>query len=156
MSKCFWYYPPRVLLHFFVASAGGIILGLIPEILLGRLYRFTPIEPFAPAMAMTALLIGYFFSHRLIDRSHIAQWTWTIGTFWFLLGVNDLTRFWSPTRSHGKSAWDYAMSQLFGPNRLCATSECLYELFFTFPFVLSLTYSIGAFVRARQDARNST
>ena len=156
MSKSFLYYPARLLLHFFVAATGGIIVGLIPEALVGRLFRSTPLEPLAPGMALTALLIGYFFGHRLVARFHIAQWTWIIGTVWFFCGVYELTRFWSPAWSHEKSAWDYAKGQLFGPNRVCGASECLYQLFFTVPFVLSLTYSIGAFVRARHDARNST
>lgn len=156
MPKPFWHYPPLVLLHFFVAATGGIIVGLIPEALIGRLYRFTPIEPFAPGMALTALLIGYFWGHRLVSKERVAEWTWTIGVVWFLYGVHDLTRFWRPSWSHAKSAWSYARGQLFGTNSVCGDSECLYQLFFTIPFILSIAYSIGAFVRARQDARRST
>jgi hypothetical protein len=153
MSKSFLYYPTRVLLHFFVASAGGFMVGLIPEALVGRIWRFTPVEPFAPGMAFAALLIGYFFSNRLTGRSPVGQWAWTIGSVWFLYGLHELTRSWSPTWSNEKSAWDHAKGQLFGPNRVCGDSECLYQFFFTLPLVLSLTYSLGALVKARQDAR---
>lgn len=156
MPKPLWHYPPLVLLHFFVAAMGGVIVGLIPEVLIERLYRGTPIEAFAPGMALTALTIGYFLAHRLVSSERVAQWTWVIGVVWFLYGVHDLTRLWRPTwLPHEKSAWSYAKGQLFGPVSLCSATECLYRLFVTVPLVLSVTYSFGAFIRSRQDARES-
>lgn len=154
MSKSFWLYSERVLAHYALAVLGGMLLGFIPELLLGRLWRFTPFEPFFPGMSVTALLLGYFVSKRLWEARG-ATWTWVAGSVWFIYGIHDLTRFWSARWSHDKSAWDYAMKQLFGPNQVCGTTECLYQFFYTLPLAASVLYSVGSFLRKRVEGRKS-
>jgi hypothetical protein len=155
MSEHFWSYPVRIVAHFFFAVVGAMIVGFLPQLLVGNLYRHTSIEAFSPVTAFSALLLGYFLGYSL-DRFHLAGWTWILGLIWLLYGIHDLTRSWSPTWSHAESAWSYARSQLFGPSRLCGDSECLYEVFFTTPFVASVMYSIGASLQKyRQHIKTS-
>jgi hypothetical protein len=41
-----------------------MVVGFIPEAILGRFYYDTGIEAFAPAIAFTGLILGFFFSVR--------------------------------------------------------------------------------------------
>jgi hypothetical protein len=154
MPEEFWSYPARIIAHCFFAVVAAFIVGIIPELLVGTLYRSTFLEAFSPAVAITALLLGYFFGYKL-DREHLAGWTWICGLIWLLIGIHELTSSWSPSWSHTESAWRYARTQLFGSIRLCSDSECLYELFFTTPFTISVTYSLGGFLKKyRQEHMN--
>jgi hypothetical protein len=147
MSNSFLLYPVRVAAHYVVAVFGGMTIGLILEITVGRVYSHTVLEPFVPSIAITAFALGAAVSYH-IDRVHLATWTWTIGLVWFLCGVRELTHSWSPSWSHAKSRWDYAQSQLFPlSNHSCGETECLYQLLFAIPFVASVMYSVGGFAR---------
>lgn len=138
-------------LHFIVAVAGGMLIGFLPEALVSRAYYNTGLEPYSPAIAVAALLLGYFVAYRL--RVRVAMWTWTIGVLWLVVGVNELTRHWSASWSPEKTRWGYAIANLFGPTIKCSGSECLYELLFTTPFAASVMYSIGAYSRRRRLLR---
>ena len=144
--------------HFFVAVAGGMLIGFFPEALVSRFYYNTGLEPYSPAIAASALLLGYFAARHLGLRA--ATWTWTIGVLWLLLGVHELTSGWSASWSLVKTRWEFAFANLFGSTLKCSGSECLYELFYTTPFTASVTYSVGACLRkrlqTRQHARDSS
>jgi hypothetical protein len=144
-------WPVLLALHFFLAVAGGMLIGFLPEALVSRAYYNTGLEPYSPANAASALLLGYFVSYRL--RVRVAMWTWTIGALWLVIGVNELTRHWSASWSPEKTRWGYAIANLFGPTIRCSDSECLYELLVTTPFAASVMYSIGAYLRNRQLLR---
>jgi len=154
MSDKIWTYPLRLVAHYFVAVFGGMIVGFFPELWLGHLYRYTPIEPFTPAIAFTALLLGYFLSYRL-DRVHLAGWTWILGLVWLLYGAHELTSSWSASWSNDRSALDYARRELFGLQRFCGDTECLYQFVFTTPFAASLMYSVGGFLKSLREAQTS-
>ena len=144
MPRALW--PVSLVSHSFLAMVGGMILGFVPEAFLSRLYYDTGLEPFAPAIALTAFLLGYFFSHQLF-RARAAKWAWIIGALWLAFGIYDETRFWSAGWSTEKSRWQYALAEFFGPTSKCSGSECLGEVFFTMPFVASVMYSVGAYFR---------
>ena len=135
--------------HYFIAMAGGMIIGLLPELYLSYLYHGTVLESFAPAMALTALFWGYFISQRVF-RARAASWTWAIGFLWLAFGIYDETRFWNPSWSHEKTRWAFAFAEFLGPSSKCSDSECLGVVMFTWPLVTSVMYSIGASLRKRK------
>jgi hypothetical protein len=126
-----------------------MLLGFLPEALTSRLYYNSGLEPYSPAIAASALLLGYFVSSRVLS-SRAAMWTWLVGVLWLLVGVQELTSHWSANWSPEKTRWGYALANLFGPTLKCSGSECLYELFFTTPLAASVMYSIGAYLRERR------
>jgi len=145
-------WPVLLACHFFLAVAGGMLIGFFPEALIGRAYYNTGLEPYSPAVAVSALLLGYFVSLRLFSL-RAATWTWLVGVVWLLVGVHELTKSWSASWSAEKTRYGYALANLFGPTLKCSGSECLYELFYTTPFTASVTYSIGVFLRKRLQTR---
>ncbi|HSY33414.1 MAG TPA: hypothetical protein VLA42_15615 [Verrucomicrobiae bacterium] len=51
-------------LHCILGAGLSMVVGFIPEAILGRFYYDTGIEAFAPAIAFTGLILGFFFSVR--------------------------------------------------------------------------------------------
>ena len=148
-------WPLSWLAHYFVAVAGAMIIGFLPEVLLSRVYYNTGIEPYSPMIAITAFLLGYLVSLFIFD-GRAATFVWIIGLAWMLFGIYGTTRYWSASWSPEKTRWGYMLANLFGPTLKCSGSECMGELFFTTPFTASITYSIGAYVRKRRDAHRGT
>ncbi len=142
-------WPVSLIAHYLVAVAGGMMIGALPEAFLSRLYYNTGLEPFAPTIAITALLLGYFVSHRVF-RARAATWTWIIGLLWLAFGIYDETKFWSASWSSEKTRAGYALAEFFGPASKCGDSECLCEVFYTMPFVASVMYSLGAYLWKRK------
>jgi hypothetical protein len=138
--------------HYIVAVAGAMTIGFLPEALVSRLYYNTGIEPYSPMIAITAFLLGYFLSPFIFD-GRAAAFVWIIGLAWMVFGIYDTTRYWSASWSPEKTRWGYMLANLFGPTLKCGASECIGELIFTTPFVASITYSIGGYIRKRRDAR---
>jgi hypothetical protein len=136
-------------LHYLVGVVGGMVIGFLPEAELSRIYYNTGLEPYAPAIAITALLLGYFVSVH-IGKGRAATSAWVLGLLWMFFGIYDTTRYWSASWSVEKTRWGYVLANLFGPTLKCSGSECLGELFFTTPFTASVTYSIGAYIRKRR------
>jgi hypothetical protein len=133
-------------IHFLVAVLGGMFIGFLPEALVGRFYYNTGLGPYSPAIACSALLLGYFIAYRVLG-GRSASWAWLAGVLWLLVGIWDITRFWSASWSPEKTRWGYMLANLFGPSLKCSGTECLYELFYTTPFAASVMYSIGAYAR---------
>lgn len=141
-------WPILLALHFILAAAGGMLLGFLPEALVSPFYYNTLFEAYSPMIALTALLLGYFLSFRILGLRS-AEWTWTLGILWLLVGVHELRSGWNASSSPETTRWGNVLANLFGPTGKCSGSECLYELLFTTPFTASITYSIGAFLRRR-------
>jgi hypothetical protein len=148
-------WPLSWVAHYFVAVAGAVIIGFLPEALLSRVYYNTGLEPYSPMIAITAFLLGYFVSHSIFN-GRAATFVWIIGLAWMMFGIYDTTRYWSASWSPEKTRWGYMLANLFGPTLKCSGSECLGELFFTTPFTASITYSIGAYLAKQRDARRGT
>lgn len=147
-------WPALLALHFLFATAGSLLFGFLPEGLVGGLYYNTGIEPYSPLIALIGFFLGYFLSFRILGL-RTAEWTWTLGVLWLLVGAHELTSHWNASWSPEKTRWGYALANLFGPTPKCSGSECLYELVFTTPFAASMTYSIGAFLRRRLQGLRS-
>jgi hypothetical protein len=145
-------WPLSWVVHYFVAVAGAMIIGFLPEALVSRMYYNTGIEPYSPMIAITALLLGFFVGRFIFD-GRAAAFVWIIGLAWMVFGIYDTTRYWSASWSPEKTRWGYMLANLFGPTLKCGASECIGELLFTTPFTASITYSIGAYLRKRRDAR---
>lgn len=142
-------WPVHLTLHFLLATGGGMLIGFCPEALIGKLYYNTGIEAYSPAIALTAFLLGYLVSFRLLSP-RTATWTWVVGALWLLVGIQELTIGWNASWSPERSRWSYAVANLFGSTLRCSGSECLDELLFTTPFAASVMYSIGAYLRERR------
>lgn len=151
-NRVLFFWPVLMACHFLLAVAGGTLIGFLPEALVSRVYYNTGLEPYSPAIAASALLLGYFVGFRLLGL-RAATWTWAMGVLWLLVGVHELTSHWSASWSPEKTRCGYALANLFGPTLKCSGSECLYELFYTTPFTASVTYSIGACLRKRIQTR---
>ena len=148
-------WPLSWVAHYFVAVAGAMIIGFLPEAILSRVYYNTGLEPYSPMIAITAFPLGYFVSLSIFN-GRAATFVWIIGLAWMMFGIYDTTRYWSAGWSPEKTRWGYMLANLFGPTLKCSGSECLGEVFFTTPFTASITYSIGAYLAKRRDARRET
>jgi len=148
-------WPISWIANYFVAIAGGMIIGFVPEALVSRLYYNTGLEPYSPMIAATAFLLGYFAA-GLILNGRAATFVWIIGLAWMVFGMYDTTKGWSASWSPEKTRWGYMLANLFGPTLRCSGSECLGELLFTTPFTASITYSFGAYLRKRRNAGRQT
>jgi hypothetical protein len=134
-------------LHWLVAVMGSFAMGILLEGYLGQaLYGRTWIEPFAPFIALTALLMGYVLPSYM-PRRRTATCLWLVGVLWLSFGIYDLMRGWRSSWSPEKTRFDYLIANLFTSR--CSGTECLYELFFAVPFIASVAYSLGAYVRKR-------
>jgi hypothetical protein len=147
-------WPLSWVAHYFVAVAGGMIIGFLPEALVSRMYYNTGLEPYSPMIAVTAFLLGYFAAGRIFS-GRAATFVWIIGLVWIVFGIYDTTRYWSASWSPEKTRWGYALANLFGPTVKCSGSECLAELFFTTPLTASITYSVGAYLRKWRKNRDT-
>ena len=145
-------WPLSWVAHYFIAVGGAMIIGFLPEVFVSRLYYNTGVEPYSPMIASTAFLLGYFAA-GFVFQGRAATFAWVIGAAWMLFGIYDTTRYWSASWSPEKTRWGYMLANLFGPTVKCSGTECLGELFFTTPFMASITYSIGAYLRKRRDVR---
>ena len=141
------------LLHCFVGIAGGMLIGFLPEAELSHLYYNTGLEPYAPAIATAALLLGYSVN-RYIGKGQAATSAWVPGFIWMLIGVYVISTNWSANSSAEKTRWGYVLANLFGSTLKCSESECLGELF-TIPFTASVTYSLGAYIRRLRPSRQT-
>ncbi len=149
IEKILFSWPVLLVFHFFLAAAGGMFIGFLPEALCEKLYYNTGLEPYSPMIAVCAFLLGYFVSFRMFSL-RAATWTWTLGLLWLTIGVHELSMHWSFWWSPEKTVWGYVLANLFGATLKCSGSECLYELLFTTPFAASITYSMGAYLRKRR------
>ena len=138
--------------QYVVAVGGAMIIGLLPEAYLSRFYYNTDLNPYSPAIALAALVLGYLVSVR-IRKGQAATFVWVVGLLWLAFGMYDSTRNWSASWSPEKTRWAYIVANFLGPTYACSGSECLNELFFTTPFTASIAYSIGAYIRRRQGRR---
>ena len=155
ISRQTFSWPLAWVAHYFIAVAGAMIIGFLPEAFASRIYYNTGIEPYSPMIAATAFLLGYLAAGFVFD-GRAATFVWIIGLAWMVFGIYDTTRYWSAVWSPEKTRWGYMLASLFGPTLKCGDSECMGELLYTTPFTASIMYSVGAYLRKRRDARRKT
>jgi hypothetical protein len=93
-----------------------------------------------PGTLVVGFIMGYLINRRLHRRS--AKWVWVIPLVWIAILMNDFSHYRGP----GGSMHEIWIS--FFSNQ-CDSSECLYELAGTFPFIGSVGYSVGAWLALR-------
>lgn len=130
--------------HSFVAVAGAMAIGFVPEAKLGQAYYNTAADPYSPVIALVALLLGYFLS-RHVRKGQAAEFVWVVGCAWMLFGIYATASGWNSTWSAERSRVAYVLANLFGSTLKCSGTECLGELFFTTPFTATMAYSIAAY-----------
>jgi hypothetical protein len=151
-------FPPNVkewlkavMVQSFVAAFGSIVIGFFPELLTEKLTSNSVFEPYSPAIAVVALLLGYFFSFRVLKMTG-ATFTWIVGLLWLGFGVYDTAHGWNASWSVEPTRWQYVVANLFGKTSQCSGTECLGEFIYTTPCIALFMYSLGAVaktVRAR-------
>lgn len=139
-------------LHTVVAVVGSMLIGFGPEALVSRYYYNTVIEPYSPAILLTALVLGYLVNRILGDRA--AQWVWVPGLLWLLFGAYDESKYWA--NSFALSRLSYVMDNFFGPTLKCSGSECFAEVLFTTVFSATVGYSVAAAFGLRSHQKRSS
>ena len=132
--------------QFVLAVIVSAVPGLLLDALLDSHYHNLFLDKNWPVPAIFALLLGYFLDPPVTRRIGATS-VWIVGLLWLGAGIWDTSSGWSPKWSTEPSRWVYMVHSLFGKTTQCSGSECMGELVFTMPFIVSVTYSLGAFVR---------
>jgi protein-S-isoprenylcysteine O-methyltransferase Ste14 len=149
-----------VVLHCFGAVFVSFIVGFFPEGFVGeRWYYNSPLEAFVPCMSAVAILLGILVARSSSLADKRAMWAWIPGLFWFGFGVHNMllvggvlqTGAWT-----GSTPFRFLMDNLFGGTPKCGDTECLDELIFTMPLVVSTAYSLASGITLRLRQVNST
>ncbi len=127
-------------LKFVVAVMGSMLIGFLPEALIGRYYYNSGFEAYSPAIFVTAIMLGYLVARSLGHSP--AMWVWIIGLLGLAYGAYSESSQWYKGLAH--SRLDYIAANFFGPTSKCSDTECLNELVFTTPFAATVGYSVGA------------
>ncbi len=138
-----------VVLHCFGAVFVSFIVGLFPEGLVGGCYQNTPLQAFVPCTSAVAILLGILVARSSSLADKRASWAWIPGLIWFGFGVHDMlfvrgvlqTGAWV-----GSTPFRFLVDNLFGSTRKCGGTECLYELIYTVPLVVSSAYSLASWI----------
>ncbi len=157
-KKPFYEELPFLPLHVVVALVGGtlatILIGGLFGAILSKIGVLPPRFPviFNPFIWLPGFFLGFAVNRFVRHRS--APFVGVVGLV-FLVGV----MFWDVSiLKHGGhypyltpgNYWDYELLVLFSPSdKACGDSECLGKLFVTAPFVISVAYSIGAWLALR-------
>lgn len=139
-----------VVLHCFGAVFVSFIVGFFPEGLVEGWYQNTPLQAFVPCMSTVAILLGIFVARSSSLADKRARWAWIPGLFWFGFGVHDIlfagngvlqTGAWV-----GSTPFRFLLDNLFGGTSKCGDTECLSELMYTMPLVVSTAYSLASWI----------
>src|ERR1700733_8322102 len=141
-----------VIVESVVAVFGSIVIGFFPELLTESLINISVFHPYSPAIAVIALLLGYFFSFRVLKMKG-ATFTWIVGLLWLGFGVYDTARGWNASWSVEPTSWQYVVANLFGKTSQCSGTECLGEFIYTTPSIALFMYSLGAVAKTIRGSR---
>lgn len=142
-----------VIVHSAVAVTACMILGFVPEALLDQMVYGTRLEPLMPGFTVVSILLGFFVARKIAEPEP-AKWIWVPWLFWLSVGFGEVAGHWSPAWDVHPSRWSYAFENLFGTTPNCGATECLYEVFFTAPFLCAAFYSIGAAIALKASRRS--
>jgi hypothetical protein len=157
-NRPFYEELPLLLLHLAVALFGSalaaILIGWIVSAILSWIRILPPSLPlpYNPLILIPAFFGGFLVNHFARHRS--AALIWVVGLL-FLVGVMMWDVSILKRGGHYQSLapggyWEYELRQLFSTNeRACSDSECLGQIFVTTPVILTVAYSIGAWIALR-------
>ena len=163
-EKPFYQELPFLLLHVVVALVGGILSVLLVGLLIGAILAGMGIRPPTPAVIYNPLvwLPGFLlgFGVNRIVRHRSAPYVVLVGVI-LLVGIMA----WDVSiLKHGGTYrglrpghyWAYEFRQLFSlTDKTCGDSECLGRILVTAPFIITVAYSIGAWLGLRFGKTNN-
>ena len=126
-------------LRYVVHLVAGTIVATLLALLAGHLFSALLKEPLLPTAALVGALLGFYVNRRTKDRS--ASFVWIIPLIFLSRAVAIEAHSFSPAWS-SQSLGTYLWANFASMS--CGETECLYELFFTAPFLSGLAYSLGA------------
>ena len=148
-----------LILHFLIAmftgSFFGYLLGALSASLIllftgFRVASLGPIAVYTPLVWGWALLLGFVVNRKMRNQS--ACWVGAVAIFCLVAfawrDISFLKHPSSPYHARVQGHYlSYELKQLFPANASdCGSSECLQQLLFTSPVLISIAYSIGAFL----------
>jgi hypothetical protein len=147
-----------VVLHCFGAVLVSSIVGFFPEGFASQWYQNTPLQAFVPCMSTVAILLGILVARSSSLTDKRARWAWIPGLLWFGFGVHDMLFVGGVLQTGewvGATPFRILLDNLLGPK--CADTECLYELMYTMPLVVSTAYSLASWITLRlREASSKT
>lgn len=130
--------------HCFSAVFVSLLLGFVPDGLISeRAFHsgfFAVVPPFVTGIAV---LFGYVIARWL--RLNAAKWAFVPGMLWFAFGFRfELLPMGRYAAQHGlsPSAVQYVFAQLLTTK--CGDTECFYQLFYTWPAIVAIAYSLSS------------
>jgi len=119
-----------VVLHCVYVVLVSMLLGLLPDALVPNVYGgASALGPFPPFTIGVAIASGIVVARFFHDRR--AVWAWVPSLLWLLLALSGWNR---------SGQW---LLDNFFTNK-CGETECVYELMYTVPFVISLSYAVSS------------
>src|SRR5579864_1876633 len=133
------------LLQTLAGTLGVLFVALILEFCLAKLLFGSATAPLEnavsfPGTILVGSIMGYLINRRLATR--LAKWVWILPFVWMVILMNDFSGY------RGPGGPEYEIWMNFFSNQ-CDSSECLYELAGTFPFMGSVGYAVGAWLALR-------
>jgi hypothetical protein len=137
----------QLALHSMIAMPGSIVCAFLGAILLGVFLPVVGIGPirsldawYGPFVWWPGLVLGFFVNRRTLHRA--ACFVWFPGLLWLAYGILSTAAAWRP---EGMSWMTKVRIDLFPvKGDQCGMTECLGELFYTWPALNSISYSVGA------------
>jgi hypothetical protein len=141
--------------HLVFCLFGSTVLTLVVSAIIGAVSPWTAKGTELVVPVLAGALLASFAAPRWFHGS--APLVGIFGLLALFVGGLELYRGWSPTWSH-QTRHDYVLSQLFGSWPGCSDSECLYLLFFGYPFLCLTTYGVASVIAlalSRKDRANN-
>jgi len=156
-----------LILHFLVAMFAGSFFGyLLGALSASLILLFTgfrvaslgPITVYTPLVWGWALLLGFVVNRKI--RTQSACWVGALAIFCLVvIAWRDISFLKNPSSPYHVRVQghylSYELKQLFPTDENdCGSSECLQLLIFTSPLLLSIAYSIGAWLALQNGTRH--
>ncbi len=157
-NRPFYEELPFLLFHVAVALLGSAVaaipLGWLVSVILSEVRILPPTLAVAynPLVWVTPFFVGLFVNR--FTRHKSAAVVWVVGLL-FLLGMMLWDMSILKRGGHNQNLtpggyWGYEFRQLFSTSeKMCGDSECLGQLLVTTPFIVTVTYSLGALMALR-------
>lgn len=153
----------RLAIHSVIAMVATVVCSILGVIFvqvvltiigLGGLIRGANLEAwYRPLVWWPGLVLGFFVNRRTLHRA--ACFVWFPGLLWLAHGILNTATGWHPD---GMSWMTKVRIDLFPLKQgECGMTECVGEVFYTWPALNSVAYSIGAalallFNRSKSDS----
>jgi hypothetical protein len=155
---------PGFFLHLVIATLGMFFIDIVVWLVFSVLFSLLGIHgltfgtAYNPFFWIPALITGFLVNRRLATRSAVLIGI-LAAVFLFVIiwwDASSLSRSEYYVHLTGGHYWRYSVQQLLSPSdRDCGSSECLGKLLVTVPTVISVAYSIGAWVGLQSSCQSN-